>query len=288
MFARRHDAIEDVASLTVVGLAVVLVAAWRGWRPSRLWIAVTLVFGALSLGPFLHIAGVETYVPGPWALLRYVPLIGAARMPARLAIVAMLGFSVVFAQALAWLRARSARPALLLTAVAAALVFELAPAPRLLYPADIPEVYRTIAADPADVAVLQLPFGIRDGTTSIGQFNTAYQFYQTQHQKRLVGGYLSRVPLRLIARERRQFPVLDALVLLSEGQAPAAQRLAEAASRGPAFVERAGLGYVVVDRSRASRDLVDFAIGALRLEKVQESFPFELYRPRRLSGSRPS
>ena len=41
-----------------------------------------VVFGLLALGPFVHVAGINTYVPGPWALLRYVPLIGLVHTPA--------------------------------------------------------------------------------------------------------------------------------------------------------------------------------------------------------------
>jgi len=67
---------ENVASLPWVAL-LVIVAAWRscGWRPHRLWFTMALAFGILALGPFLQIAGVQTFVPTPWALLRYVPLI---------------------------------------------------------------------------------------------------------------------------------------------------------------------------------------------------------------------
>jgi hypothetical protein len=280
VFDERHDAIEDVASLTFVALAVVILGVWKsGWRLSRLWLVVTLFFGALALGPFLHVGGVDTYVPGPWALLRYVPLVGAARTPARFAIVAVLGFAVLFAQALVVLRARSSRPRLLLAGVAAALAFELSPAPRLLYAAEVPEVYRTIAADPRDITVMQLPFGIRDGTSAIGNFNTAYQFYQTFHEKRLIGGYLSRISRRQMARQR-QFPLVEAFAALSEGKTLPPERLAALRSRGPGFVRRAGIGYIVIDRSRASSDLIQFAITTLNLEKIQDGSPFELYRPR--------
>ena len=40
---------------------------------------ITIGFGLLALGPFVHVAGVNTYLPTPWTLLRYVPLIGEAR-----------------------------------------------------------------------------------------------------------------------------------------------------------------------------------------------------------------
>ena len=41
--------------------------------------------------------------------------------------------------------------------------------------------------------VLELPFGVRDGTSSHGNFTARSQFFQTYHHKPLIGGYLSRV-----------------------------------------------------------------------------------------------
>jgi hypothetical protein len=51
--------------------------------------------------------------------------------------------------------------------------------------------------------------------------------------------------------------------------------------RGRAFVRRANLGYVVIDRDRASDALVDFAIRAFDLELLERNGALELYRPGR-------
>ena len=80
---------------------------WRaGYRPRAGWIWLTAGFAALALGPFIHVAGINTHVPGPWALLRYVPLVGAARTPTRFAVVAALGVAMLLAGALAALGRR--------------------------------------------------------------------------------------------------------------------------------------------------------------------------------------
>ena len=72
--------------------------------------------------------------------------------------------------------------------------------PRQLHAGTIPAVFHRIAADPrTDVRVLSLPIGVRDGTSSLGNFNPLTQYQQTVHGKRLVGGYLSRV-----TREQKQ------------------------------------------------------------------------------------
>jgi hypothetical protein len=279
--SRSGAYVENVASLTFVAL-VVLVVAWLryGFRPARVWMWTTAIFGALALGPFITVSGLNTYVPGPWALLRYMPLIGNARTPARFSIVLMLGVAILFAQALAHITERAGiGRRIVLSIVGAALVFELLPAPRVMYSATVPKIYDVVARDPRDVVVLELPVGIRDGTSSLGDFNAEAQFFQTFHHKRLVGGYLSRVPRYKISRHRR-WVMLRALMVLSERREISSPRSAILRARGSSFVERLNIGYVVIDGSRASPALRAFAIEAFRLEKIAESGTRELYRPR--------
>lgn len=277
----RPDAFfENVASLTFVAL-ITIALAWRtGWRVPRLWAGLAIAFGALALGPFVHVAGVNTYIPGPWAFLRYVPIFGLARTPARFSIIAILTVAVLFAAALCWMGRRwpQRRRALLIT-TAVLLVFELLPAPRPLYSAAVPAIYSHIAADPEDtLRVLELPFGIRDGTKDVGDFTARSQYFQTVHEKPLIGGYLSRVSRRRLADIRRE-PMVDALIWLSEGQPLDESRRRWLASDGPAFVRRARIGFVVVDRARTPDALRTLAVQAFALQLVDTDGNFELYRP---------
>ena len=87
------------------------VAVWRaGFRPRTGWLWLAGGFATLSLGPFLYVGGVNTLVPLPWAAMRYMPIIGAARSPARFAVVAALGLAMLFAGALAALGHRYPAP----------------------------------------------------------------------------------------------------------------------------------------------------------------------------------
>jgi hypothetical protein len=277
----RPDAyFENVASLVFVALATIVIAWRTGWRIPRLWGGFALVFGAFALGPFVHIAGLNTHVPGPWSLLRYVPVIGLARTPSRFSIVAMLMVAILFGAALAWLgRRQPSRRRALLATVGGLLIFELLPAPIPLYSAAVPDLYRRIAAAPADLRVLELPFGIRDGTSSVGDFTARSQFYQTVHGKRLIGGYLSRVSSRRV-RDTRRDPMLDALLWLSEGRELDASRWRSLVETGPEFVERAKIGFVVIDRRRTTRAIRELANRAFELQLIESDGDFELYAPR--------
>jgi hypothetical protein len=272
---------DQVASVSYVALAVI-VLAWRRarFRPTGFWTAIALGFASLTLGPFVRIGGFTTFVPTPWTLLRYVPLVGDARMPSRFDVVVMMGLSAIFASALAaWTSRSSHRRRVILTTTGILLAFELLPVPRTLYAAEVPHVYRAIAADPRPVRVLDLPFGIRDGLTTVGNFDPASQFYQTMHHKEIIGGYLSRVS-QSDRDEYLAIPMIRALTALSENRrlSPLEESAARESARG--FVTESRIGYVVIDDRITSSDLRAFALSALDLVRVDEDAGFELFVPR--------
>jgi len=272
--------VEYTAAMSLVVLAVTAVGVWRlGVRAPGL-LTFAIGFALLALGPFVHVGGVNTYVPGPWAVLRYVPVFGLARTPTRFAIVAALALSLLFAIALVAMGRRwPHHRRVLLTAIAAALVVELWPAPRPLYSAEVSPVYDIIRADPRPVRVLELPTGVRDGTSSAGNFSARYQFHQTVHGKRLMGGYLSRVSERRRS-EVRESRTLATLIALSQGDRVAPADLADVAARAPGFVQRARLGWVVMHRAQTPAALEAFVTRAFALERVAEDGDTVLYRPR--------
>ena len=279
-FASRPGGfIENVGNVPWVVWAVIGIAVWQcGARLPRWWVGVSVAFGLLSLGPFITLAGVNTLVPGPWALLRYVPLLASARSPSRFAVVLMMGVAVLFGVALVRLLDRSGRwRPVVLAAVAALLVAELAPMPRQLYSAHIPEVYQLVAADPRPVRILHLPFGFRDGTRTYGQYNTARLYYQTHHEKSSLGGYLSRLPEAEIRRQRES-RVVRALLHLSEGGVPNQTPAAVRRARGARFVKRANLGYVIVNRATAPPAAVEFAVDSFGLELMGSADGLDLYK----------
>jgi hypothetical protein len=276
--ALPNGAEENVASISLVAQAVIAFSmVRRRFRAPGGWWVFTGLFAWLSLGPFIRIAGINTYVPTPWAVLRYLPVVGAARMPTRMTVLVMMGVSMLLVLAIAHLRQQSQRSRLVVAAIAVLLVFELLPSPRPLYSAEIPGVYQVIAADPRPVKVITLPFGLKDGLSERGAFSARYQYFQTMHEKALIGGYLSRLPDGAIVRYRRNI-VVRTLLRLSEGRAldPAMEQ--EAVRLGPAFINKTHVGYVVIDTGLCSAELVSFAKRAFGLTPVTVDGSFELYR----------
>jgi hypothetical protein len=276
--------VEYTAAFSLVAVCIVVAGvACARFRPKAGWWWLTCGFMALSFGPFLIVAGMNTHVPGPWALLRYVPVINAVRTPTRFAIVAALGLAMLMAGALAAIGERwSARRRLIGWSALVLLLCELVPAPRTLYSGAYSPLSTIIASDPRPVRVLNLPFGVRDGRSSAGDFSARYQFEQTRHGKPLIGGYLSRVSSRRLAGMVERFPQLGPLVSMSEGQALSDAEAAHFVSDSHSFAAAAGVGYIVIDASRVTPQLGALAIEAFALEPIAVDGPHTLYRPRDL------
>lgn len=169
---------------------------------------------------------------------------------------------------------------MLLAIAGCAMALELLPAPRKLYAAEVPAIYSVIAADPRPVRVLELPFGVRDGLSSLGDFTARSQFYQTLHGKELIGGYLSRVSEKRKAFYLRD-PFFRALLALSEKRPIDAADLPEIRVAAQRFLARSHVGYVVIDSERAIPELQPFLDDVLgRPSFVERSGSQQLYRVR--------
>jgi hypothetical protein len=269
---------ENVASIPWIAIVVLVLAIGvAGARLPRYWLAFTGTFALLALGPFVEAGGVQTYVPTPWALVRYLPVIGAARMPTRLAILVMFGIAVLLAFALRDLRRRWRWPALATGLVAGALLFELSPAPRYLHSARVPSVYQLIAADPRPFRVLHLPFGLRDGTVSYGNFSADYQFFQTFHGKPLLGGYLSRLPTTGIDTYR-EVRLMRVLLDMSAGGEITKERFERALLTSRQTLDDLNVKYVVINRERTPPQLEEFARRGFGMTEIARDGPHVLLK----------
>jgi hypothetical protein len=271
---------ENVASIPWVVLITIGAAyCLAGISRARAWAAIGLFFASLSLGPFIRIAGVNSYVPTPWTFLRYVPVVGDARMPTRFSVIVIMAVAVVLALALnTLLRRFPSRRRAAMGLFAIVLGMELLPAPRHLYGASIPAPYQSIAADDRQLTLMELPFGVRDGLSSLGHFTAASLYYQTAHRKRILGGYLSRVS-DSTKNDYLNDAVLSAILKGSEGAALSDMEYRSAVAAGAEFVARTQLGWVVMEHGRVPSQLRAFAIEALQLTLRESDGRFELYEP---------
>ncbi len=189
-------------------LGLAIFGAWRFRKTLGVWIASAVTFAILSLGPLLHINGqslfdfdgLQVTFPLPFLLLHYIPFLKENRVPNRFGILAVLSLAVLVGYAVAWILThlkRITHPAsrfAFSVLLAFLLLFEHLAIPLPLSDARVPEVYRQIAQEPGDFAILTLPFGWRNSFTTLGAEDTRTQFYQSVHGKYLLSGNTSRNP----------------------------------------------------------------------------------------------
>jgi len=176
----------------------------------RLWVVFTAAFAVLALGPLLHIGGDFVFgagpfrfaVPLPYLGLHFTPLLKGARVPARFDIMVQLGLALIIALSLAYLcRMPSLTKRTHWVCIVAALLvgLEYLRVPYPSFAVKIPDVYRQIAQDQRDVSILEVPVGWRTGWGSTGRNLDSQQLYQVIHGKKLVGGFVSRIPQQQLA-----------------------------------------------------------------------------------------
>lgn len=187
--------VSRVAFIGSVGLVLGALGAWvgRGDAPVRGAVVGALVFGVLSLGTELVVAGSWTGVLLPWELLRRVPVLGEVRLASRWAlpfwvcwcILAARGVAVVGAVA-ERLRPRGGAVAAVLLASLALNEYCVLPFPLVTPLPTTPPVIEAIGADPRDGLVLEI-MGGRFGYSG-------YSWFQIRHGRPVLEGQLSRVP----------------------------------------------------------------------------------------------
>jgi len=256
--------------LGYVTLALALLGLWRYRRRVRLWAWTVLIFGLFCLGPFLQINGryrfdldgLEATFPMPFALLHYIPIVQANRVPNRNSVLLMLGLAVLAGYGVCFLlrlpgaeapRVEATRKAgrektirvFLFSILSITILFEHAALPLPLTDARVPPVYEQIGAEPGEFAVMQLPLGWRNSFGPLGSERTQIQYYQTVHGKPIIGGNISRNPPFKMEYFRR-IPLFRALTDLEMYHEPDAETDAAARAQAAELMQLYDVRYLVV------------------------------------------
>ncbi len=217
---------EDVSFQTVnaifVGIVPLALFVWAmvRERAARVWGWIAIAFAVLMLGPTLTIADNATNIPLPFALVQQIPILKATRFPIRLDTFFMLGLALAasYAAARGWSRARAD----FRFRTFASLFALFALAEQLAVPIPLTDlrpssVYKQFSNDPGDFTILELPLGWRSSAAVQGKVDPRAQFYQSLHQKRLIGGTTSRNP-QFKFQYFNELPVLNSILALEAGE----------------------------------------------------------------------
>lgn len=193
---------------TYIGYTVIFLVVYYIFKnmgklgEAKFWVWSAAFFFIMSLGPVLHIGGQTHFtasditIPLPYSLLYTLPIIQISRVPARLAFMLMLSLAVLvgygvkelFKHSRGKLFGRINKKDIAVEIIFYLILLEFIMVPYPVHKVYVPEFYKRMAAEKEDYAILEVP--LKKSVFLVSD----YMYYQTIHEKRLVGGYLSRTP----------------------------------------------------------------------------------------------
>ena len=268
-------------SYAFVGYAVLILAALgiyfhRAAPAARFWAVTAIVFAIVMLGPTLIVGGESTGIPLPFALFRAVPFVNANRYPVRFNAMLMLALAPLIALGAIHLLS-TRRRWIALGGLIGLLAFEQLALPIPLTDLRTPAIFQTIRDEPGDFAILDLPLGWRGSVSLQGKTDDKAQFYQTVHQKRILGGITSRTP-PFKFQYFLQAPVVNSLIALETGREVDDARLAQDRAAAPAVLRFFNIRYIVVNRTLADPTVLQYALDVMPLKEIYRDETRVVYR----------
>jgi hypothetical protein len=171
----------------------------------RFWLLSTLFFALISLGPILHFNGISKFtlfnftfsIPLPYYFLMKIPVFSLARAPGRWDVIVVISLAILAGFGLKYLFEKfngfkiSCIPlkSIFSVVISCLIIFEFLSIPYLVQSTTVPQFYHDLSQETGDFAILESP-----GLCCNFQMQE-YQFYQTVHNKRIIGGYLGRIEI---------------------------------------------------------------------------------------------
>lgn len=178
----------------------------------RYLLFLVLIFFLLT-HPEIIIMG-KSICKNPLSVLHYLPFFNNLRLASRYFLLSSLFFSL-FIFHIAYLKEIHIKNSICFILLVVLMAeYSIARPHTFLDTGAVPAVYQEVRKSEKQV-LLSLPFGLRDGFTETGRVNTLDLFYQTIHEKKIFGGYISRLDTSLV-NTYKQEPVLAFLMDLSQ------------------------------------------------------------------------
>jgi len=238
-------------------------AIWKFFKKSRevkLWTLIFFVFVIFSLGPSLKVFGFDKFIidtntfsyssPLPYFIFHFIPILKDFRAPGRFFIMfslaaailsgfALLGIKEIFKGKRIWF--------LVFSILLASLIFLDSYHP-FIFPSNKSSphpFYQKMAEDKNEYTILDLPLLVRSGYYDFGYGDASPFFYQTIHNKKIIGGYIARIPNRYYDFYEK-IPLLKAIIDFQKREISLKVVSPDEQKLNKIFVHQANLKYVLI------------------------------------------
>ncbi|GAB4352619.1 MAG: hypothetical protein Kow0099_36810 [Candidatus Abyssubacteria bacterium] len=282
----RHFTGSPMGSTVFPGYVAILLAIYASARRFaakdhiRFWTLCLVVFAVLSLGSHLHVLGRDTEIPMPFIVFESLPILRNLRAPGRFAVMFMLCVAVLSAFSLTafFQKIRTLRGKTLAVALVSSLVLlEYLAVPYPMYQTDAPPIYEEIRRDKEDVSILEIPLGWYTGYWHIGEWDPITYYYQSVHQKRVMGGAVARCPVNK-ALWISSLPVIRTIIKLQEEEGIPASIITDDRHAAIDLARSLRIRYVIVQQSHAETDAHKYLLQVMPLRKIYEDGRVLVYR----------
>ncbi len=267
----------------VLGLAIYAAVSCFRDRGLRFWIVAAVVFAAIALGPTLRINGTERDLPLPFDVLAALPFFKGNRYPSRYSVMLVLCWATLAGYGLHRLTGLwrgGGRRWAVSAGLGLLVVLEHLSVPLPLSDFRVPEVYAAIADEPGDFAVLEIPLAWRNGFRVTGTKDPMImfvQFYQTTHERRLLGGNTSRNP-EYKFQYFTEAPLLNTIIALENGHEVERETWDRDRELAPEVLRLLGVRYVVLHTEVVPPVLHEYVRHVAGGERIYEGDGILAYR----------
>ncbi len=177
-------------SLGWVGIVLAAIGMAKYWKVSRRWLLLTLMSMIFAMGAVMQVAGVNTGIPLPWALVENLPGIRANHRPNHFVVMSIVTFGVLAAFGVRFLITRFSfnrtRAWLFALVLSIGVVFiDGYAGPLTVVHRDIHPFYATLPAPDGALLPLPLLLNINRSDNLVPQIVHGYP---------ILGGYMARPP----------------------------------------------------------------------------------------------
>ncbi|MBA7638587.1 hypothetical protein ES703_46243 [subsurface metagenome] len=242
------------------------------------------IFFILSLGMHIHFLGKITGIPLPYSVLNELRIFSFGGTPGRFAIMLVISLAVLSSFALKEIFNMSSRKKrnIIMVVLCSMLFIEFLPLPIVTTSIEVPDFYKTISQDNEDYAIIDL--------VDLDLYSPQKLYYQTVHNKKIIGGYISRPTLNNIDFLDNT-PVVTNILLNREPEEPRNVELKEYARN---ILRKYNVRYIVYSKNPESTIMKTYGLNKHRedepayassimttygLKKYYEDEQVEVYTP---------
>jgi len=206
--------VRSIEQAVYLGYAAIILStiALINFRKQYAWFWASLggLFLLISLGPELRIFNNLTGIILPERLLyEVIPGWDAIRAPARFIVVTNISLAILSSYTIFNLMEKklfsNKIKYIILFVIIAILLFDYSQLPFDTNEIVIPEIYDEIKSDKSSFTILELPLGGHGADDNYTMSSPAFMFYQTIHEKPIIGGYESKPSNELLENQNNYF-----------------------------------------------------------------------------------